>query len=560
MLILDVRKLAVRRRELSLAASMAERLAAVAGYARRGAETLAQVWKGAVEGFANKMRGLAEAIEAYSVEDDKSIHQELLLTCCTGNPSDALHMFLMKQTSVQQLTRLERGLMQALEYATLVVSTRLQVASQHLITVLHEMQACASWEQKFKAVGLELGPLRELMAQAQEFNKLGELLLIECSQARRFVRTLFQVLLRLAHKLADGGASASEASQVASIGAPTREDLDMFISRLRGRSSLELAEVTGRIGSVAPRTDAAAATTAAAGTAAAAAVPGSAKDSGGRKTATACASLVDAAHRLVADAGRVGERINAAVSSRAGVLACLPVYAPSPWASLTLPELRTVASNDAANGVPSPRGLGHTTVSLMWEAPEENMNARLLVLWSGGGGRQSELHVCRAQVPAAPPGAPAPVQLERLRLRAGRLFPSSGVHHDGSHILLCQMYDASRVAALLLQERTSAGGAATAVCLVDISECDFHPVTTLDTAEVEQSSALPPAACLEDLSDGSIRRSAPLPDGYVWASALCSMAARSVCSVYACRSRRLLTLDMEVEGEEDDDEENAAAG
>ena len=35
----------------------------------------------------------------------------------------------------------------------------------------------------------------------QDFNKLAELLLIECSQAKRFLRTLFQVLLRMVRGL-----------------------------------------------------------------------------------------------------------------------------------------------------------------------------------------------------------------------------------------------------------------------------------------------------------------------------------------------------------------------
>jgi len=234
-LVLDVRKLAVRRRELMIASLMAERLSAVTDYARRAAETLAKVWKSGVDGFAKKVRALEDTVEAHRLSPDSTVHQELLMTCCSGNPSDALHTFLMKQTSVQQLLRLERGLMQALDYANLIVTTRLQVACHHLITILHEMHARAGWEQKFKAIGLEPGPLEGLQAQARALLRLGELLLIECSQARCFAKTFFQLFLRMASKLPDQTPSASEMSHIANCGSPTREDLDEFIARLQQR-------------------------------------------------------------------------------------------------------------------------------------------------------------------------------------------------------------------------------------------------------------------------------------------------------------------------------------
>merc|ERR1719210_3335300 len=92
--------------------------------------------------------------------------------------------------------------MQALEYVSLVACTRLQVAGHHILTILQELLAYASWLQKYKSIGLEVGPLRSLMTRTQDFNKLTELLLIECSQARRFVKTLLQVLLRTGQRLA----------------------------------------------------------------------------------------------------------------------------------------------------------------------------------------------------------------------------------------------------------------------------------------------------------------------------------------------------------------------
>ena len=123
--VLDVRKLAIRRRELAQSASLVERLSAVATYTQQAVDTLANVWRSAASTFVNKMRAFFDCLQAYS-GDDTDVHSELLFTLCTGNPSDALHAFLTRQTTPQQLSRIEKGLMQALDYVDLVTCTRLQ--------------------------------------------------------------------------------------------------------------------------------------------------------------------------------------------------------------------------------------------------------------------------------------------------------------------------------------------------------------------------------------------------------------------------------------------------
>jgi len=545
-LVLDVRKLAVRRRELAQCSSMTERLISVVSYTRQAVDLLAHVWRGAAEGFANKMRGLVEAMEAYGDQESVSIHDELLLTCCTGNPSDAVHAFLTRQTSPQQLTRLERTLMQAFEYVNLVACTRLQVAGNHILTILHELHTCASWAQKFKSIGLDVEPLQCLMSHTQEFIKLTELLLIECSQSRRFVRTLFQLLLRMAQSLAEQPAASEPGTA-----APSKEELDDFVAGMRARRSLELTEIGGRIG--VGRAAAAGAGPGAAGSSALGESPVTGATPG---SVGSTASLASAVQRLAAETERVGERIATALSAHVALLACLPVHAPSPWASVSVPELRAVAVSDVASGVPQPRGLGRSTLSLTWETAEQ---PRLLLLWSGGGGPEAELHLCRVHLSPAPPGSPAPPRLERARLRVGGLLAAPGLAPAPAHFLLCQAYDQGRVAALVLQERPgAAGGAVVAVCLVDVSEHAFRSVRELGGAGVGVGeAALPPAASLADLPEGSVLRSVELPDSYIWASAMRVMAARGVCSVYACRARRLLTLDMQAEGDDDDDEDDA---
>lgn len=127
--------------------------------------------------------------------------------------------------------------------------------------------------------------------------------------------------------------------------------------------------------------------------------------------------------------------------------------------------------------------------------------------------------------------------------------------------MLCEMYDPKHVAALVLQEQANLAGLSgvvTAVCLVDVSELEFCSVARLCGAQGEEPAQLPSAVALEALPEASVKRSAELPDSYLWASAMRVMSTRGVCSIYAWRARRLLTLDMEAEAEEDDDNEDDA--
>jgi len=60
------------------------------------------------------------------------------------------------------------------------------------------------------------------------------------------------------------------------------------------------------------------------------------------------------------------------------------------------------------------------------------------------------------------------------------------------------------------------------------------------------------AVSLEEFPESCISRSVALPESYIWASAMHVMATRGVCSIYALRARRLLTLGMGTDGEKDD--------
>merc|ERR1712048_1476848 len=105
---------------------------------------------------------------------------------------------------------------------------------------------CANWTQKYKSIGLEIDPLQQLLDRTNDFLRFTELLLIECGQARRHVRTLFQVLSRMAQQLAEPQSGVEPNGSNSPC--PTKEDMDDFVSWIERRQSLELQEVTDCIG------------------------------------------------------------------------------------------------------------------------------------------------------------------------------------------------------------------------------------------------------------------------------------------------------------------------
>merc|ERR1711871_1837041 len=100
-----------------------------------------------------------------------------------------------------------------------------------------------------------------------------------------------------------------------------------------------------------------------------------------------------------------------------------------------------------------------------------------------------------------------------------------------SHVMLCQMYDASHAAALILQEQSSAsGGALPTVCLIDVSTLSFTSVPRLGGASgdivEDEHIPLPPSLGLHELNDEALKRSEVLPESYVWSSAMRCMSSR----------------------------------
>uniref|UniRef100_A0A7S1EV82 Uncharacterized protein n=1 Tax=Noctiluca scintillans TaxID=2966 RepID=A0A7S1EV82_NOCSC len=123
-----------------------------------------------------------------------------------------------------------------------------------------------------------------------------------------------------------------------------------------------------------------------------------------------------------------------------------------------------------------------------------------------------------------------------------------------SHFVLCQVYDPRRVAAVVLQEQlqsTGMTGMSAVVVLLDTSSLAFQKVAfSAESGDLSKISSL----TLDNLPEDSVGRSEELPNDYVWASAMRVMSTRGVCSVYAWRAHRLLTLDMEADPDEDEED------
>ena len=500
-LILDVRKLAIRRRELSQCAALVERLAGVASYAQQAVDTLANVWRSAASTFSNKLKAFFDCLQAYSGGPDTDVHSELLFTLCTGNPSDALHAFLTRQTTPQQLSRIEKGLMQAIEYVNLVTCTRLQVAVQHLLAIIQDLKAC-SGTQRFKSIGLDNGLLCQLDTQTLSFASMTEHLLLDCSKARCFVRTLFQLLLFQAQKLTES--TEGTPSNRPDSKAISSADIDDFVAAVRERRSLELEEVTRRIG---------------------------------KAQATDEESLVTQLATLTAAAEGLGTQLCAAMARHSHVLVEQRLRLAPPWQSLR-PEHRPEVRPELARSGASPRGMARPVVHMAWEDREvkedsdqalaETLPEQLRLFWCDGAEGGAQLCFARLRVEVRARGAPIQPELAMARLKADAA--------GAGHFLLCRGYDATRVAVLLQDAQQMT----TRVCLLDLEAVPFRTD--------------PPVMLTELTEQDAVRQSAPLPESYWCASAMRVMSQRGVCSVYSWRARRLLTLDMDADEDDMDDD------
>ena len=225
------------------------------------------------------------------------------------------------------------------------------MAVQHLLAILQDLQAC-SGRQRFQSIGLDSELLRELETQTLRFSSLTEHLLLDCSKARSFARTLFQLLLFQAQKLTENTdatpSTRPESRSGACVALGTDEDVESFVAAVRSRRSLELEEVSQRIGK-------------------------SAKQGSENQD-----SLVTQLLTLANTAQGLGERLCATMARHSRVMAERHLQMAPPWQSLKRPEGNEILQ--------SPRGLGRLVVHMVWEEREgdfelaETLPARLRLL------------------------------------------------------------------------------------------------------------------------------------------------------------------------------------
>jgi len=533
-IVLDVRTLAIRRQQLVRTAGVVEQLVAVIEYLRAGVETLGNVWHGTTHNFTNKMRGLIGAVESSAAAGDAgsiSVHMDLLSLLCMGSPSKGVQDFIKGQTSPQQLLRLSRTIEQALGFINMTVSTRLQVAALHILTLTDDLLSHAGAE-KYKVFGMMASQLDDLRTNASLFLEVVQDIVLQCSQARMFTKVLFQVLLQIAHRLAE-----PPLPHTADMGVPTpsAEDVAVFIERMQSKKSVDLSELSERIG-MKKTLQKGQATSAS---------PSTSRTTGDVSEAQAEEMSLDAVvQKLLLKGAEVGDDLLEALSANVRLLADMPIETESPWARVSSPELqKMVASEATAQGATSIRSLSNPRLSVRWEVLPPPEGCRLLVLSS----REAELRLLRLWVPPAPLSAQSQPALSQIRLSPSLVTRSRS--SLPAYFMLGELYDASSIAALALRE-TPDGGAVPIVCLLNIADVEFHSITRRDS-DMDVDSALE-ASPLATLPAECVKRRV-LDGSFMWTSAMRVMCSRGMCSIYAWRTRRMLTLDMEAEEEEDED-------
>lgn len=131
----DTRYLAVRRQELRETATCLQRADSVITYAREAISEVQRYWNAPVRDWINRVRFCHRSYGEKgweSAHPSKDVHQDLLQWWFSNQaPSATVRKWLLTDWDYDKM---EKGIMQAMEYANRVVSTRVFVAAQHLIT------------------------------------------------------------------------------------------------------------------------------------------------------------------------------------------------------------------------------------------------------------------------------------------------------------------------------------------------------------------------------------------------------------------------------------------
>lgn len=230
-LLVDTRRLAVRREALLSLVSLVQRSRQLAEYCRHGVEAIQRSWKAASDQLASKVKAL-QSLAEQGGQQTRTAVDELLQSVITGSPTDAMLQFLTQHAAAPQLQRMEKNLLQAIEFVRACGTTRLQVAALHFARLLEEVSLLRA---RLPELRLEVGPLEAILA---EWARSLETLLGALPDAKDLVRIVVKVFLRLHGKIEPSAA------------APLAPEEARRLPELVARIPLDLAHVTAAIGSL----------------------------------------------------------------------------------------------------------------------------------------------------------------------------------------------------------------------------------------------------------------------------------------------------------------------
>lgn len=230
-----IHRLAVRRQEIREAATLIQRGDFVCKYCVMILDGMRRTWNNATGPWLKKVKELTDSA---SIEEGRTIHQEILIASCRGMTNDKMGQFF-KNTTESALNRMEKALMQAFEYINLVVTTRLMVAAQHLLILGNDLLSRAD-APAYAYTGLSPSLCQEVLTKAKELATISETLLDALKNERSFIKIFFSVLVRLSNKVN----STNRSNDSKDI---SKKDLDCFVRKMTQGHSLTLKPVAAKL-------------------------------------------------------------------------------------------------------------------------------------------------------------------------------------------------------------------------------------------------------------------------------------------------------------------------
>lgn len=227
-IVYSVRLLSVRRQELREIATLMQRADFVVNYLRRAVDVVQRCWNSAVEGWIKRV----SALEHRYAGEDEDIHGDFT-RWCSGKPSEAMRDFL-NTSSEWGLAKTEKLIMQAMEYANMIITTRVFVGTQHLILHFRELKARMS-ASSYTNMGLTPSFVEHLQNLAEELLVALDVFLNDLRFEQTFAKALLNVMIRLSGQL--GGTVSADYKEL------SRQEMDAFVTQMSDKHSLQFESI-----------------------------------------------------------------------------------------------------------------------------------------------------------------------------------------------------------------------------------------------------------------------------------------------------------------------------